>query len=733
MSSPSSPLQPPSSSEAIPVARVGTPQGVLPGPEAADRGQEITADSVSQWWTENPPGAKPAAIDSSDAGRTPLWNTSAGDERSRFRHIPVVGRLPWRGQYTIALTLLALPLAALLVLVSLLGQEGDAAARQAAADLGVRQALLSLSSVRAAEAGTADSDAARRQAFVTQGRAAIDDFAATALPAQRNAVTELGSQWQDLQSAIEAAAVRGAALSGAEAAAVDLQAALTEVLPKMNTAVQAAGVSMPADLAETTANLTEWRDAAQQAATGAPIPERLIAGRTRIEQLLRAFASSPEAQNPGPVTQSWRWLGSVWARIQPRMDVLIQQRQAVAAVRADADRIGSAMAAVHQTLTTLAATALAGQAGRAALRRSAWAAGGLAAGALVLLLFVGWKQQRLQALDARAHQEEVEAALAELTQDLTEVASGDLTRSSRVTATPAGALAESLNKAVGRLRRLVVRVKRTVEETSAASMQAGEATGLLVDETRSRAQALEATGELIMRLGGSVRQGADDSRAAVRMVSTLRARADQGAEAVEEAKGRAQTLRTRMDESRTRARRVVVGTSDQKRTAETVGELAEEAKVLASSASLQAAKAGAAGLPFQRIAKSLLDLSGHLERAADRLVSQSATAYADADTLSGALDGAVSDLDDGARLSDVAHESMRSVAEQMRDLNETIASVGERAQNQESIASNLEDVTRQDLARTAESRRQAQQAADAIMTLVGAVRVLGENTQKIRS
>lgn len=710
--------------------RVGMPTGDLPGQDAT-AGVEEQADKStrSRWWGDpTKPDAAPSPRSESSGARRG-WTTSAGEEMEKFRRLPVLGRLPWRLQYAIALGVLAVSLAVLIVLSVQQAHQAELVARGASADLVMRQTLQSIGAMRQSATGAADGT--RLPILINQGSQAIEQLSGLSIPGQAGAITDLKAQWKVLNDAVSSQANLATTAQNVALAASDLHGQLGDLLPRMTAVTQQIGGATPG-LAQVMADLADWQDLTLQIANqGAAIPDRLILERQRIEQLLRAFAKQPDhAQSPE--LGAWQALATAWPTLQPRLDAVLVQREAWASARGGTQSLGEKMDSVSQTLNGLTATSMAWQANQSGLRSASWLVGALAGLALALFMLVAWKQQRFRVVETLAHQEQTERALLEFVEDIREIASGNLTRRPRGSATSVGVVAEALGKALEVLRRLIGRVKKSVEKASEASTRATAATVALVDDARTGAAAAAAQAPLVHALTGR-------SHELVAVAGTLTGKAQAVAETAGTAAGDAdavrdafQSSRSAVEEARARADRLASGSEDHNRALATLSDLAEEAKVLSVQTSIQAAKLGERGQGLQRVSDGISQLAARLEPIASKTITQARSLQSDAEGVARQLDAAASSLNDGLRRADALRTAVGEVNAQTSALSHEAGDLVERVQAQDDTARQLDALVKQDTARVALAPQEAEGAALAVSELIQAAQDLGTSVERFR-
>jgi twitching motility protein PilJ len=329
--------------------------------------------------------------------------------------------------------------------------------------------------------------------------------------------------------------------------------------------------------------------------------------------------------------------------------------------------------------------------------------------------------QRLQAQkkeeEAKATNDQNQAAILRLMNELQEVADGDLTVQATVSEDITGAIADSVNYTVEELRGLVGRVTTTAEEVTAASNQAqGISTNLLAAsqqqsrEIQGASEAVLKMAEDIAEVSGSANESADVARQSV-------AAAAQGSIAVENAIKGMNEIREQIQETSKRIKRLGESSQEIGEITELISDITEQTNVLALNAAIQAASAGEAGRGFSVVAEEVQRLAERSGEATKQIGALVRTIQTDTHDAVAAMEKSTQGVVEGARLSDAAGAALSDISRVSNRLAELIQAISFAAEQQAGSANGVAVNIQHILTVTEQTKNGTQQTALSIHKL----------------
>lgn len=678
------------------------PVGVDPHtvPDEADPGNEST------WWPtghEKPRGRGP---ESSERKAT------LTEEMENFRHVPVVGRLPWNTQYLVATGFLIVSLLALLYFS--LGGPSSENRIPFASHFGVV-----VGQVQKAKAGEA-----------------VPDFYNNAVQAADNAQSELPptvqDQWRKIQPSLKALPELSTGARQAQASAKIIRDNLTSSINNAAPLWRQAGEggewsSVEAvNFAQVLSEIQFLQDVASRVASGSGnIPERTATARQNVEQAFRVYAASPAASQNTPLSQAWRALAAGFAPSRAHLDALIGAKTSWNGLYS----IDQSLAQIQKVLPLPSAPQTASK-----------SSGGIIFAALIMVLsgimlsWVGWKQQRWRVLEAQSSGEQLRGDIEEMGAQLRGLAKGDLTvhiSSSKVDPV-LKPISQMINTTVRNLHKLTADVKKTAGKTADAAQKATAATEQLVESAQHHLQFSSENGEDILQLSSAIQGLSDLSDEAKTLSTNATETLEVGKEALMLSHSCALVIKDETEQGELRAQRLQKSISEVLFVSTILSEVSDQIQVLAIQAAIQATRAGDAGQGFRVVADGLKLLAERSTESANRVASLVEATVHDIKAMEEIFGTVNKKADEASQSSEISSESLLMAAQNFEQLGHLVLSMKDTTNRQKQSAERLNDVTLRNMEKVEQTTEHAKTAAQAVSILVQETSLLDQSTHKFK-
>ena len=346
------------------------------------------------------------------------------------------------------------------------------------------------------------------------------------------------------------------------------------------------------------------------------------------------------------------------------------------------------------------------------------------------------EQQRQKALadeeEARRINQQNQAAILRLMNELQEVAEGNLTAQATVSEDITGAIADSVNFTLDELRRLLGKVRTTAQQVASSCATAQGISGDLLGLAARQSQEIQQTGQAVLQMAQQIHQV---SRAASESADVAQASlnaAAQGESAVQGAIGSMQQLREQMQESAKRIKRLGDSSLEIGDIVDLISGITEQTQVLALNAAIQAASAGEAGRGFAVVAEEVQRLAERCGDAARQIAQLVKTVQADAQEAVAAMERSTQRVVEGAQRSDSAGAALAEihrVSQHLADLIRGIsAAAGEQTTLADHVAHNIDSI----LTVTEHTRQGTQMTAASVSELALLADELGGAINRFR-
>ncbi len=329
--------------------------------------------------------------------------------------------------------------------------------------------------------------------------------------------------------------------------------------------------------------------------------------------------------------------------------------------------------------------------------------------------------QRLQAQkkeeEAKAMNDQNQAAILRLMNELQEVADGDLTVQATVSEDITGAIADSVNYTVEELRGLVGRVTKTAEEVTSASNQAQGISTNLLSASQQQSREIQDASEAVLRMAEEITDVSNSANESADVARQSVAAAGQGATAVENAIKGMNEIREQIQETSKRIKRLGESSQEIGEITELISDITEQTNVLALNAAIQAASAGEAGRGFSVVAEEVQRLAERSGEATKQIGALVRTIQTDTHDAVAAMEKSTQGVVEGAKLSDAAGAALLDISRVSNRLAELIQNISSAAEQQAGAANGVAVNIQHILDVTEQTKTGTQQTAQSIHKL----------------
>ncbi|GAA4412984.1 methyl-accepting chemotaxis protein [Quisquiliibacterium transsilvanicum] len=328
--------------------------------------------------------------------------------------------------------------------------------------------------------------------------------------------------------------------------------------------------------------------------------------------------------------------------------------------------------------------------------------------------------------EAKLANDQNQAAILRLMNELQEVADGDLTIQATVSEDITGAIADSVNYTVEELRSLVSRINATAGQVEAASSKAQEiATGL---QAASEQQSLEIrdTGEAVLEMAHRIDEMALRAAESAKVARQSLRASEGGAGAVENAITGMDGIRDQIQETAKRIKRLGESSQEIGEIVELISDITEQTNVLSLNAAIQAASAGEAGRGFTVVAEEVQRLAERSAEATRQIAALIRAIQTDTQDAVAAMERSTQGVVEGTRLSDEAGRALGEIGRVSTRLAELIEGFSATASKQSASAATVAQAIQRILLVT-------EQTGEGTLQTAGSIRQVSELAQELKS
>ena len=373
-----------------------------------------------------------------------------------------------------------------------------------------------------------------------------------------------------------------------------------------------------------------------------------------------------------------------------------------------------------------------------------WAILGFASAAVLSLLLLCkayYDDSKLQAdrsIDKRLEQEasrindQNQAAILRLMNELQKVADGDLTVQATVSDDITGAIADSINYTVEELRSLVGRINRTAAAVAEASASAQVTASHLQAVSEQQSREIRETGEAVLNMAAQIKQVSASASESAEVARQSLSAASRGRDAVQNAIAGMGGIREQIQDTAKRIKRLGESSQEIGEIVELISNITEQTNVLALNAAIQAASAGEAGRGFTVVAEEVQRLAERSAEATRQISALVKAIQTDTHDAVAAMERSTQGVVRGAKLSDEAGMALIGIGQVSQELADLIMRISRTTENQAASASSVAQSIQRILLVNSQTNEGTQQTAGSILQLSELARELKNSVARFR-
>ena len=394
-------------------------------------------------------------------------------------------------------------------------------------------------------------------------------------------------------------------------------------------------------------------------------------------------AGTPELRaSLGKIEELFRTVSTSTNEIFTRAPELVEIRLAAQAINLNADGLTARLSELVKRYEDEAGGGLA----------SPLIGLGCALGAFLVMLILGVllsRQARRSVTETREQNEQNQAAILQLLDELADFADGDLRVQVTVTESFTGAIANSINFSIHQMRAMVSKINATSSDVSAAANQTRHSVSQLSDASLRQAKEIADVSEAVNEMAISIYQvsynAAESSSVAERSVGI----ASQGAIVVQNTIGGMDKIRGQIQETAKRIKRLGESSQEIGDIVSLINDIADQTNILSLNAAIQASMAGDAGKGFAVVADEVQRLAERSGAAAKQISALVKTIQSDTHEAVSSMEQTTAEVVQGTRLAQDAGVSLGEIQGVSKTLAEIIENISDAARQQAASAGKI--------------------------------------------
>ncbi|MEJ5370062.1 MAG: HAMP domain-containing methyl-accepting chemotaxis protein, partial [Bryobacteraceae bacterium] len=296
----------------------------------------------------------------------------------------------------------------------------------------------------------------------------------------------------------------------------------------------------------------------------------------------------------------------------------------------------------------------------------------------------------LSLIQSREERDRIQKSILKLLDDVSGVATGDLTKEAEVTAEMTGAIADAFNYMLGELRSIIGAVQDTTARVNRSAQQVREVTESLAGSSQTQSERVLAASNALQAMAQSIRRVAEQANAAARVAEDALAAALAGGDSVRRTVAGMENIRRHVQETARRMKRLGESSQEIGEIVQLISEISDRTSILALNASIQAAAAGESGKGFAIVAEEVERLAERATEATRRITVLIQSVQKETNEAISAMEATTREVVEGSAVAAEAGERLsliETVSQHISDLVRGISEVAKRqAESSEQVA-----------------------------------------------
>jgi len=294
-----------------------------------------------------------------------------------------------------------------------------------------------------------------------------------------------------------------------------------------------------------------------------------------------------------------------------------------------------------------------------------------------------------RAMESERQNRSNQDAILRLLNEISNLADGDLTVRPKVTEEITGAIADSINYAVGEMRRLVTGINAAALQVTAATQEARTVTAQLLQAAQKQSTEIQGTGQSVAQMVQSMNEASKSAGDSAKVAETSLRASETGAQAVQNAIRGMNDIRDQIQETSKRIKRLGESSQEIGEIVQLISDITEQTNVLALNAAIQAASAGEAGRGFTVVAEEVQRLAERSGEATKHIGAIVKSIQRDTQDAVEAMERSTQGVVEGTKTADEADRALREIGQVSNRLAELIGSISDATRRQAGAATKV--------------------------------------------
>ncbi|HAK53197.1 MAG TPA: chemotaxis protein [Gammaproteobacteria bacterium] len=315
--------------------------------------------------------------------------------------------------------------------------------------------------------------------------------------------------------------------------------------------------------------------------------------------------------------------------------------------------------------------------------------GGSALLVILCITFLIFRETNQKMGEAAVRNEENQAAILQLLDELADLADGDLRVQATVTESFTGAIAGSINFSIDQMRALVSKINETSTQVSSAADQTQQSVGQLADASQQQAAEISDVSEAVNEMAVSIDMVSYNAAESSSVVERSVDIASNGAVVVQNTIDGMDNIRGQIQESAKRMKRLGESSQEIGDIVALINDIADRTNILSLNAAIQASMAGDAGKGFAVVADEVQRLAEQSGAAAQQISALVKTIQSDTNEAVASMEQTTAEVVQGTQRAQDAGVALGEIESVSKSLAEIIENISDAARQQAASAGKI--------------------------------------------
>lgn len=308
---------------------------------------------------------------------------------------------------------------------------------------------------------------------------------------------------------------------------------------------------------------------------------------------------------------------------------------------------------------------------------------------IVVISFLLFREARHSLAETAFQNEQNQAAILTLLDELADLGEGDLTIQATVTESFTAAIADSINFSIEMMRVLVAKINETTEVVSAAAQGTQLTVSKLADASERQFNEITDVSGAVDEMAISIDQVSSNAAESTAVAERSVEIANKGAEVVQNNINGMDQIRDQIQETSKRIKRLGESSQEIGDIVSLINDIADQTNILSLNAAIQASMAGDAGRGFAVVADEVQRLAERSGAAAKQITALVQTIQSDTNEAVISMEQTTTQVVEGTRLAQDAGVALGEIENVSKSLAEIIENISDAARQQATSAGTI--------------------------------------------